>query len=48
MKTHIDKGSYLGSSWLALPLPYNGITLSLLIPALHTGQTDLLGRVSSH
>lgn len=39
---------YLGSSWLVLPLPYSGMTLSLLIPALQTGHTDLLGRVSSH
>ena len=40
--------SYLGSSWFVLPLPYNGITLSLLMPALHTGHTDLFGRVSNH
>lgn len=37
-----------GSSCFVLPRPYNGITFSLLIAALHTGQTCLLGRVSSH
>lgn len=38
----------LGSCWPVLPRPYMGITLSRLIPALHTGHTCLLGRVSSH
>ena len=38
----------LGSLPSELPLPYRGITLSLLIPALHTGQICLLGLVSSH
>lgn len=37
-----------GSCCLVLPRPYNGITLSLLMPALHTGHVGLLGRVSSH
>ena len=50
MADSLDNGVqvYLGSSWLVLPLPYSGMTLSLLIPALQTGHTDLLGRVSSH
>lgn len=39
---------YLGSSWLALPLPYSGMTFSLLMPALQTGHCCLLGRISSH
>lgn len=39
---------FLGSSCLVLPLPYSGITLSLLMAALHTGHTCRLGRVSSH
>ena len=39
---------YLGSSWLVLPLPYSGMTLSLLVPALQTGHPGLLGHVSSH
>lgn len=38
----------LGSCWAVLPRPYKGITLSLLIPALHTGQTCLFGLVSNH
>lgn len=40
--------NYLGSCWPVLPRPYNGITLSLLIPALHTGHTCLFGLVSNH
>ena len=39
---------YLGSCWLVLPLPYSGMTLSLLVPALQTGHPGLLGHVSSH
>jgi len=39
---------FLGSSCLVLPLPYKGITLSLDIAALQTGQTCLLGLVSNH
>lgn len=31
-----------------LPRPYNGITFSLLIAALHTGHSWRVGRVSSH
>lgn len=38
----------LGSCCPVLPLPYKGITLSLLIPALQTGHTCLFGRVSNH
>lgn len=38
----------LGSCCPVLPLPYRGITLSRLIPALHTGHTCLFGLVSSH
>lgn len=38
----------LGSCCPVLPLPYKGITLSRLIPALHTGHTCLFGLVSSH
>lgn len=37
-----------GSCCLVLPLPYRGITFSLLIAALHTGHTWRLGLVSSH
>lgn len=37
-----------GSCCPVLPLPYSGITLSRLIPALHTGHTCLVGRVSNH
>ena len=49
----IDKQStnwecYLGSFPSGFPLPYRGITLSLLIPALQTGQICLLGLVSIH
>lgn len=40
--------SYLGSSCFVAPRPYNGMTLSLLIAALQTGQTCLVGLVSSH
>lgn len=39
---------YLGSSCFVAPRPYNGMTLSLLIAALHTGQTCLVGLVSNH
>ena len=39
---------YLGSFLSVFPLPYRGMTLSLLIPALQTGQICLFGRVSSH
>lgn len=39
---------YLGSCCPVLPLPYSGITLSRLIPALQTGHTCRLGLVSSH
>lgn len=39
---------HLGSSWLELPRPYSGMTLSLLMPALHTGHCCLLGCVSNH
>lgn len=38
----------LGSCWPVLPLPYKGITLSRLMPALQTGHTCLFGLVSSH
>lgn len=38
----------LGSCWPVLPRPYKGITLSRLMPALHTGHTCLLGLVSNH
>lgn len=38
----------LGSCWPVLPRPYNGMTLSRLMPALHTGQTCLFGLVSNH
>lgn len=44
---HVSKTN-LGSSWFELPRPYNGITLSRLIPDLQTGHTFLFGRVSSH
>ena len=37
-----------GSSFSSLPLPYSGITLSRLIPALHTGHACRLGLVSNH
>lgn len=37
-----------GSCWPVLPLPYSGMTLSLLMPALHTGHTWLVGLVSNH
>lgn len=40
--------TYLGSSCWLEPLPYRGITLSLEIVALQTGQTGLLGLVSNH
>lgn len=40
--------TYRGSSSLVLPRPYSGTTFSLLIAALHTGQSCLVGRVSSH
>lgn len=38
----------LGSCCPVLPRPYNGITFSRLIPALHTGQTWRFGLVSNH
>lgn len=38
----------LGSCCPVLPLPYRGITLSRLIPALQTGHTCLFGLVSNH
>lgn len=46
----IGRGGTLfrGSSCFVLPLPYRGITLSLLIAALHTGHTWRFGRVSNH
>lgn len=37
-----------GSCWFVLPRPYNGMTFSLLIAALHTGHNCRVGRVSSH
>lgn len=40
--------AYRGSSSLVLPRPYSGTTFSLLIAALHTGQSWRVGRVSSH
>lgn len=43
-----EKKVYLGSSCLVAPRPYSGITLSLLIAALHTGHIFLAGRVSNH
>lgn len=46
--THTEDSAHLGSSWLELPLPYSGITFSLLMPALHTGHCCRLGRVSNH
>ena len=42
------KWTYLGSCWSEDPLPYTGMTLSRLMPALHTGQVCLFGLVSSH
>ena len=39
---------HLGSCGFGFPLPYIGITLSLEMPALHTGQVCLFGLVSSH
>lgn len=39
---------YLGSCWPVLPLPYRGMTLSRLMPALQTGHTCLFGLVSNH
>lgn len=38
----------LGSSCFPLPRPYNGTTFSLLIAALHTGHSCLVGLVSNH
>lgn len=38
----------LGSCWPVLPRPYRGMTLSRLMPALHTGHTCLFGLVSNH
>lgn len=40
--------THRGSSSLVLPRPYNGITFSLLMAALHTGHSWRFGRVSSH
>lgn len=48
LKTTRSNNTNRGSCWFTLPRPYNGITLSLLIPALHTGHMGLFGRVSSH
>lgn len=39
--------TYRGSSFV-LPRPYRGMTLSLLIAALHTGHNWRVGRVSNH
>lgn len=44
----IESGAHRGSSSLVLPRPYNGITFSLLMAALHTGHSWRVGRVSSH
>lgn len=40
--------THLGSCCPVLPLPYSGMTLSRLMPALQTGHTCLLGLVSNH
>lgn len=44
----LSTSTHRGSCWPVLPLPYSGMTLSRLMPALHTGHTCLLGLVSNH